>query len=53
MNRQQQNLGYAFVNFTTEEGALKFRSCWNGKGWEGSHKVCQISPAKLQVKSLS
>lgn len=50
LNRYKQNLGYAFVNFTTEEGAFKLHSCWNGEGWTHSSKTRQITPAKLQVK---
>ncbi|KNA12870.1 hypothetical protein SOVF_121100 [Spinacia oleracea] len=42
------NLGYAFVNFTSVEGASTLAIAWNGKGWHKSPKICEITPAKLQ-----
>ncbi|KAL9229105.1 hypothetical protein vseg_004614 [Gypsophila vaccaria] len=43
-----QNLGYAFINFTTMKGASSLYTCWNNKGWEGCPKIRAITPAKLQ-----
>ncbi|KAK9758230.1 hypothetical protein RND81_01G216600 [Saponaria officinalis] len=43
-----QNLGYAFINFTTVKGASTLYTCWNNKGWICCPKIRAITPAKLQ-----
>lgn len=43
------NLGYAFINFKTPEGAQDFYYRWHGQHWEkfNSPKICEISYAKI------
>lgn len=46
--KTKMNLGYAFVNFTTMEGASALNTCWTGKGWVASPKIRLITRARLQ-----
>lgn len=57
--RKKANKGYAFVNFTTPEAAVRMWRAFDGLKWEGlrwkcasyrSKKVCRICPATIQVK---
>ncbi|KAL8188744.1 hypothetical protein R6Q57_029764 [Mikania cordata] len=47
------NAGFAFVNFTTPEAALRFREAFHGKRWNlfGCSKVAEISRARIQGKN--
>ncbi|KAI4318961.1 hypothetical protein MLD38_032613 [Melastoma candidum] len=60
--RQNMNLGYAFVNFTTPIAAARMFHVFHGWGWKGywyearrcplnSRKVCQINPASIQGRA--
>ncbi|GKD33766.1 putative RNA recognition motif 2, nucleotide-binding alpha-beta plait domain protein [Tanacetum coccineum] len=46
------NAGFAFVNFTNPEAALRFRDAFDGKHWEcfESVKIAKISKARIQGK---
>lgn len=57
--RTKANKGYAFVNFTNPTGASRMYQAYHNFRWEclpikklnfRSKKVCEISPAKIQVK---
>lgn len=51
-NKIIANLGYAFVNFTTAVGALRFYARYDKSMWKEvtqSTKVCEITCAKIQV----
>lgn len=48
------NLGYAFVNFTSAVGALRYYKAYHKSVWSEftgiqSPKICEISCAKIQV----
>ncbi|XP_068636126.1 protein terminal ear1 homolog [Aristolochia californica] len=51
--RNQCNLGYGFVNFTTHRGALGFYNSYQSYKWEiyESKKVCEVSSARIQGKA--
>eukprot|EP00405_Crypthecodinium_cohnii_P021865 CAMPEP_0206465952 /NCGR_PEP_ID=MMETSP0324_2-20121206/28154_1 /ASSEMBLY_ACC=CAM_ASM_000836 /TAXON_ID=2866 /ORGANISM="Crypthecodinium cohnii, Strain Seligo" /LENGTH=290 /DNA_ID=CAMNT_0053938945 /DNA_START=17 /DNA_END=890 /DNA_ORIENTATION=+ len=46
----QSNLGYAFINFPTEDEALAFKNAWHKKGLADSvsRKIMNISAADIQ-----
>ncbi|PWA84362.1 RNA recognition motif 2, Nucleotide-binding alpha-beta plait domain protein [Artemisia annua] len=46
------NAGFAFVNFTTPEGAVRFRDAFDGQRWEcfESGKIAMITKARIQGK---
>ncbi|PIN07199.1 hypothetical protein CDL12_20234 [Handroanthus impetiginosus] len=57
--RKEDNLGYAFVNFTSAEAALKFKEILQDYRWDTvktekglfkSKKICEITWAKIQGK---
>lgn len=59
LTRKKANKGYAFVNFTTTEAAIRMWREFNGFKWEGfrwknlsyrSKKICKICAATVQVK---
>eukprot|EP00898_Chlorokybus_atmophyticus_P008854 jgi/Chlat1/8970/Chrsp94S08264 len=48
------NLGYAFVNFTTSQGTLRFYTAFHRQPWEAfnSRKICEITYARLQGREV-
>ncbi|EPS63198.1 hypothetical protein M569_11591 [Genlisea aurea] len=55
--RQKDNLGYAFINFTTPAAAKRFKTLLQNFRWETadtgairSKKVCEITWARIQGK---
>ncbi|KAF5176394.1 terminal ear1-like protein [Thalictrum thalictroides] len=49
------NLGYAFVNFTSGNAAVKFYHCfhklkWENIGFSACTKICEVSKARIQGK---
>ncbi|KAL9229107.1 hypothetical protein vseg_004615 [Gypsophila vaccaria] len=52
--KTEGNMGYAFVNFTTWQGAARLYSSWNGTQWLNcpykTRKIRQINRAKYQGK---
>ncbi|GJR49885.1 putative RNA recognition motif 2, nucleotide-binding alpha-beta plait domain protein [Tanacetum coccineum] len=49
---KQANGGFAFVNFTSPQGALRFKDVFHGKRWDlfGSPKIAEITRARIQGK---
>mmetsp|Transcript_59491 Transcript_59491/g.169167 ORF Transcript_59491/g.169167 Transcript_59491/m.169167 type:complete len:110 (+) Transcript_59491:1-330(+) len=50
-NRNDSNLGYAFINLSSAEDADWCTACFAGcrfEGFSGSSKVCAVKPARLQ-----
>jgi len=53
-NRNDSNLGYAFINLSSAEDADWCTKCFQGhrfEGFEGSSKVCAVKPARLQGRA--
>ncbi|KAI3499151.1 hypothetical protein L1887_34944 [Cichorium endivia] len=50
--KNRVNAGFAFVNFTTPEAALRFKDAFHGKHWDlfGSPKIAEITRARIQGK---
>ncbi|XVE95412.1 hypothetical protein REPUB_Repub02eG0094800 [Reevesia pubescens] len=47
------NLGFAFVNFTSPDGAVRLYRAFNNRKWscaDGRKKICEIGIAKFQGK---
>lgn len=42
------NVGYAFINFASCEGLLRFSQCVSGQRWNASDKIAEISYATIQ-----
>lgn len=57
ISRRRANLGYAFVNFTTSAGALRFWKAFDKYKWEaeapGNKKMCEIACADIQVNYIA
>ncbi|KAJ3692758.1 hypothetical protein LUZ60_011853 [Juncus effusus] len=48
--KTKSNYGYAFVNFTTANAAVKLHNFLHGHSWEylGSEKICEVNYARIQ-----